>query len=256
MRGGTLRPVPPRLPDTFTFGLRMTSRFFIPLLAAVTAGSLNAQEPDKPQFEPQPLAGYQALWTRSMFTTHEVKPEATAVENADWAANLQLSGWSEVDGRLSVYLYRADTTQTFILQQDEPAEAGVMQLVEVENAETILDARVRVHLNGQEAWISQPNESAAPLAGAPAQQPAQQALAGLQAPTSVDSRAALLRPGVVLNAGATFDNSLVKAEPSASNAAASASAGSNEGSRSNAEVLMRLRERHEHLYRMFPRQGG
>ncbi len=228
----------------------MTSRFSIPFLAAVTAGSLNAQEPDKPQFEPQPLAGYQALWTRSMFTTHEVKSEVTAVENADWAANLQLSGWSEVDGRLSVYLYRTDTTQTFILQQDEPAEAGVMQLVEVENAETILDARVRVHLNGQEAWISQQNESEAPPEGAPAQQ---QAVAGLQAPTSVDSRAAMLRSGVVLNAGATFDNSLAKPEPSDSTAA---STSSNEGSRSNAEVLLRLRERHEHLYRMFPRQGG
>lgn len=253
MLGGTFRTVPPRLPDTFPFPLRMTSRFFIPLLAAVTAGSLNAQEPEKPHFEPQPLAGYQALWTRSMFTTHEVKPEVTAVENADWAANLQLSGWSEVDGRLTVYLYRADTTQTFILQQDEPAEAGVMQLVEVENAETILDARVRVQLNGQEAWISQQKEAEAPPAGAPAQQPAQQAVAGVQAPTSVDSRAAMLRSGVVLSAGATFDNSLTKPEQSGST---TASTSASEGSRSNAEVLLRLRERHEHLYRMFPRQGG
>lgn len=231
----------------------MTFRFSFPLLAAVTAGLLHAQEPEKSPVSFKPLADYQKLWTRSLFTTHEVKPELTTVENADWAANLQLSGWSEVDGRLSVYLFRSDTAQTFILQQNEPAEADVMQLVEVENAESILDARVRVHLNGQEAWISQQNESEAPPAGAPAQQ---QAVAGVQAPTSVDSRAAMLRPGVVLNAAATFDNSLAKPNQPASTSAASASASSIGESRSNAEVLMRLRERHEHLYRMFPRQGG
>lgn len=248
--------MPSRLPDTLPFPLRMNFRFSFPLLAAVTAASLHAQEPEKPPVSFKPLADYQKLWTRSLFTTHEVKPEVTAVENADWAANLQLSGWSEVDGRLSVYLFRTDTAQTFILQQNEPAEADVMQLVEVENAEGILGARVRVQLNGQEAWINQANESEEPPAAAPAQQLAQQANAGVQAPTTVDSRAAMLRPGVVLNAGATFDNSLAKPEKPASNSSASAPDSSTDQSRSNAEVLMRLRERHEHLYRMFPRQGG
>lgn len=239
----------------------MTHRLSASLLAAVTAGALHAQETEKPSFEPKPLAGYQALWTRSLFTTHEVKPVVPTVDNTGWAANLQLSGWSEVDGRLFVYLYRTDTTETFIVKQNEPAEAGVMQVVEMENAESILDARVRVHLNGQEAWIAQQTESAAPPPPTP-QQPAQQAVAGVQVPTSVDSRAALLRQGVVLDAGATFENSLEKpgspssAMPATATTAAVQTRNSEDESRSNAAVLLRLRERHEHLYRMFPRQGG
>lgn len=234
----------------------MTSRFAVSILAAVTAGALHAQEPDKTPFEPKPLANYQSLWTRSLFTTHEVKPESTPVENADWAANLQLSGWSEVDGKLCVYLYRTDTTQTFILQEDEPAQADVMRLLEIENVESIVDARARVNLNGQEAWISQQMEAEEPPAAAPPQQPAQQAVAGVQAPTSVDSRAALLRQGVVLNAETTFDNSLTKPDQSRAGGAAAQGMSSNEQKQSKATVLMRLRERHEHLYRMFPRQDG
>lgn len=206
---------------------------------------------------PQPeLAQFRKLWTSSMFTTHEVKVDAPTVQNADWAANLKFSGWSEVDGKLAVYLFRADTEQTFTLQQNEPAEAGVLQFVEMENAESLLDARVRVRLNGQEAWISQQQESEAPPAASQSPQSAQQPASGLQAPTSVDSRAAMLRPGVVLNAGATFDNSLSKPEQPASAAGTQETNSPDEESRSKAAVLTRLRERHEHLYRMFPRQGG
>ncbi|MBB5031556.1 hypothetical protein [Prosthecobacter vanneervenii] len=239
----------------------MFHRFSAPLFAALAAGALHAQETEQPSFEPKPLAGYQALWTRSLFTTHEVKPNVPTVENADWAANLQLSGWSEVDGQLYVYLYRTDTTQTFIVKQNEPAEAGVMQVVEMENAESIVDARVRVQLNGQGAWIAQQKESEVPQPpqSSPQQPAAQQAVAGVQAPTSVDSRAALLRPGVVLDAGATFENSLAKpgTTPSAMESTTAAQTRNSEDeSRSNAAVLLRLRERHEHLYRMFPRQGG
>jgi len=231
----------------------MTSRFPVALLAAVTVGTLQAQEPEKAPFEPKPPADYQALWTRSLFTTHELKPVVPAVENADWALNLQLSGWSEVDGQLLVYLYRTDTTQTFILKENEPAEAGVMKLVEVENAETILDARVRVNLNGQEAWITQQKESEAPQAAPP--QPAQ-AVAGLQAPTSVDSRAGLLREGVVFKPGTTFANSLNQPGQPVATAGSAQSVSANDANSSNAAVLMRLRERHEHLHRMFPRQSG
>lgn len=204
---------------------------------------------------PQPeLAQFRKLWTSSMFTTHEVKVDAPTVQNADWAANLKFSGWSEVDGKIAVYLFRADTEQTFTLQQNEPAEAGVLQFVAMENAESLLDARVRVRLNGQEAWISQQQESEAPPAAFQAPQPAEPPTAAVQAPTSVDSRAAMLRPGVVLNAGATFDNSLAKPEQPAATTENQEPTSPDEQNRSNAAVLMRLRERHEHLYRMFPRQ--
>ncbi|WP_395739842.1 hypothetical protein [Prosthecobacter sp.] len=240
----------------------MTHRLSASLLAVVTVGTLHAQETEtpSPSFEPKPLAGYQALWTRSLFTTHEVKPVVPTVENSDWAANLQLSGWSEVDGQMLIYLYRTDTTETFTVKQNEPSEARVMQVVEMENAESIQDARVRVHLNGQEAWIAQQKESEASPSPPPPtpQQPAQQAVAGVQVPTSVDSRAALLRPGVVLDAGATFENSLAKpgTPSSAMPAFGDQTRNATDESRSNAAVLLRLRERHEHLYRMFPRQDG
>lgn len=243
----------------------MPFRFFILLTSSLTAVSLSAEQPEASPVPFKPLAGYKSLWTRSLFTTHEVKTEVTAVEDAEWATNLQLSGWSEVDDRLSVYLYRTDTTQTFVLQQNEPAEAGVMQLVEIENAETIIDARVRVRLNGQEAWISQPKEEEAPPATPPSQRPAPTAIGGLQAPTTTDSRAALVREGVVLNAETTFESTLVKpggqgmqptAQPTAAGAAGAQATSGNAGPGTNAAVLMRLRERHEHLYRMFPRQDA
>jgi hypothetical protein len=191
-----------------------------------------------------------------MFTTHETKPEVTAVQNADWAANLQLAGWSELDGRISVYIYRTDTTETFVLKQNEPPEAGVMQFTEVENADSILNARVLVQLNGQQAWVSQQMDTGGPAAEAPTQQLAQQATGTVQAPTTVDSRAAHLRPGVILSASNTFENSLAKPGQSTTATDALEADGSNQASQSKAQVLMRLRERHEHLYRMFPRQGS
>jgi len=246
----------PRLPETFSFALCMTSRFSIPLLVTLTAGLLPAQEPEKSPVSFKPLNGYQPLWERSMFTTHETKSEVTVVENADWAANLQLAGWSELDGRLSVYIYRTDTDQTFILQQDEPAEAGVMQFIEVENADSLLEARVLVDLNGQQAWISQQTDSVEPPPETPIQQPAQQTAGGVQAPTTVDSRAANLRSGVILSASNTFESSLAKPGQPATATGASEADASNEASQSKAQVLMRLRERHEHLHRMFPRQGN
>lgn len=234
----------------------MISRFFIPLLAAFTVGLLPAQEPEPSPVSFKPLNGFQPLWNRSMFTTHETKPEVTAVANAEWAAHLQLAGWSEVDGQLSVYIYRSDTAQTFILKQNEPPEAGVMQFVEVENAESILDARVLVHLDGQQAWISQPLDNGGPPAEAPVQQLAQQASSAVQAPTTVDSRAAKLRSGVILSAGNTFENSLTTSEQSATAPGAVDEANPIEATQSKAQVLMRLRERHEHLHRMFPRRGS
>lgn len=235
----------------------MISRLSLSLLVALTAGLLPAKEPEQPPVSFKPLANYQPLWTSSLFTTHEVKVEAAPVENAEWAANLVFSGWSELDGQRTVYLYRTDTEQSFILQENEPPEAGVMQFIEVENADSLLEARVLVQLDGQEAWINQQTETDTPPAEATYPQPTQPnvtGVTGVQAPTSVDSRAALLKPGVILTADATFDNSLAKpGDPAASNAQLPDSA--QEVKRSNAEVLMRLRERHEHLYRMFPRPG-
>lgn len=235
-------------------------RPLICMLACLTTGlaetGLPAEEEQTVEPQQPQLSHFQKLWTRSVFTTQEMKVEVPTVENAEWAANLQFSGWAEVDGRLSIYLFRTDTQEAYTLQQDEPAEAGVMQFVALDQAETFFDARVRVRLNGQEAWISQQKETDAPAEPVPAQQPPQQILAAVQAPTTVDSRAAMLRPGVVLSADATFDNSLVKPGTPASAAVTQEPAIPDEDSRSNAAVLMRLRERHEHLYRMFPRQGG
>ena len=253
-RGSTFWNVLSRLPDALLSPLSMISRFSIFLLAALTAGLLPAKEPEKPPVSFKPLANYQPLWKNSLFTTHEVKVEAAPVENADWAVNLVFSGWSELNGQRTVYLFRTDTEQSFILQENEPPEAGVMQFIEVENEDSLLEARVLVQLDGQEAWINQQPETATPPAEATYPQPTQQTVTGVQAPTTVDSRAALLRPGVILSADATFDNSLAKPEePATGNLQQPGRP--QEASRSNAEVLMRLRERHEHLYRMFPRPG-
>lgn len=215
-----------------------------------SAGEPPSATPGQPQ-----LATFEKLWTSSMFTSQEMKVEVPEVTNAEWAANLQLSGWSEVDGQLSVYLFRSDTGQTFILQQGEPDQKEVMQFVAIENTETIIDARVRVRLNGQEAWISQQKEAAAPPQPITGSQPAQPATSGLQAPVTVDSRAALLRAGVVLTADTTFEDSLSQPEKSASSTP-DATSGATEAGKPRAEVLQRLRERHEHLYRMFPRPAG
>jgi len=238
----------------------MISRFSIPLLAAFTVGLLPAQEPEPSPVPFKPLNGFEPLWNRSMFTTHETKPEVAAVENADWAAHLQLAGWSELDGQISVYIYRSDTAQTFILQQNEPPEAGVMQFVEVENPESILDARVLVHLDGQQAWISQQLDNGGPPAEAPIQQLAQQtpqpATGTVQAPTTVDSRAAHLRSGLILSADNTFESSLDRPGQPAADLGDLEASNFNGANQSKAQVLMRLRERHEHLHRKFPRQGS
>lgn len=244
------------------FVLSMSRSYFsIPILAVLCTAAALAKEfarqepaaeiPDTVAASFKPLDHYQALWSRSLFTTHEVKVEASVVEDASWAATLQLSGWSEVDGQLSVYLFRSDTEQTFILNNGEPAQSGVMQLVAVENTETILDARVRVRLNGQEAWIRQVDESGAttpPVSGA-----AQSG--GVQVPTTVDSRASRLTSPVVLTNNTTFEGSL---SPSAdpANSAAQTPVARSDAQPASPEVIQRLRERHEHLYRMFPRPPG
>lgn len=116
-----------------------------------------------------------------------------------------------------------------------------MRLLEIENVESIVDARARVNLNGQEAWISQQMEAGEPPAAVSLQQPARQAVAGVQAPTSAGSRAALLREGVVLNAEAASDNSLAKPDQSPGGGATSQGMSSNEAKQSKATVLMRLR---------------
>ncbi len=233
----------------------MISRFSLSLLAALTTGLLPAKEPEKAPVTFKPLVNYQPLWTNSLFTTHEVKAEATPVENAEWAATLVFSGWSELEGQRTVYLSRTDTEESFILKQGEPPEAGVMQFVEIENEDSLLEARVLVQLNGQEAWIKQQTDADTAPTQPIAQDPSQQAVTAVEAPTTVDSRAALLRPGVILSADNTFDNSLTKPGQPAGVPGAQQAANPEEQSQSKAEVLMKLRERHEHLYRMFPRQG-
>lgn len=233
----------------------MISRFSLSLLATLTAGLLTAKEPEKTPVTFKPLANYQPLWTNSLFTTHEVKTEAAPVENAEWAATLVFSGWSELDGQRTVYLSRTDTQESFILKQNEPPEAGVMQFIEVENEDSLLEARVLVQLNGQEAWIKQQTDAEAAPTQVLSPETSQPVVTAVQAPTTVDSRAAMLRPGVILSADATFDNSLAKPGQPDSMTGAQPAGSPEEESQSKAEVLMRLRERHEHLYRMFPRQG-
>lgn len=245
----------PRLPDTLPLPLSMISRFSISLLAALTTGLLTAKEPEKPPVSFKPLTIYQPLWKNSLFTTHEVKVEAAPVENAEWAATLVFSGWSELDGQRTVYLSRTDTEESFILKQNEPPEAGVMQFIEVENENSLLEARVLVQLNGQEAWIKQQTDADAAPTQVLSPDPNQPAVTAVQAPTTVDSRAARLRPGVILSANATFDNSLTKPGQPDSMTGAQSEVSPEEASQSKAEVLMKLRERHEHLYRMFPRPG-
>lgn len=244
--------------------------FLLCLLTCITTcmAETGPESEEKASANPQPpqLSHFDRLWKSSMFTTHELKVEAPVVENAEWGANLELSGWSEVDGRLLIYLFRADTEQTFILHQDEPAEAGVLQFVALENPESIFDARARVRLNGQEAWIGQRAETGAPQVVSAQPQPqsaqdAQPVSAGFKAPTTVDSRAARLRSGIVLTANTTFEDSLdqspanIKAPstPAAQSeqqpAAAPVSAPT-----SNLSFIQQLRERNEHRYRTFPRQ--
>lgn len=230
--------------------------FFILILAVPCAADALAEEPEAKARETvtasfQPLDHYHALWSRSLFTTHEVKVEAPVVEDASWAAKLQLSGWSEVDGKLSVYLFRSDTEQTFILNKGESPEAGVMQIIAIENAESILTARVRVRLNGQEAWIRQADESGA--AAPPGSGTQQQG--GVRAPTSVDSRASRLTSPVVLTNTTTFEGSLSPARGE-NRPRAGAPAATGDALQPSPEVVRRLRERHDHLHRMFPRPPG
>lgn len=231
-----------------------------------------AAEEEEPSVMPsQPeLSQLEKLWTRSVFTSHQdTMPVAAPEVKADWAENLSLSGWVELNGRLSAYLVRKDNGEVILIENTAPGNPDDFQLLEIENAGLLLGMRARVRFHGKDAWVTQQAEAEPAIEPTPASvQPVQAPPAPdapIKAPTTVDSRAARLRPGIVLGAATTFNDSLVESAAQGSEQSPGMTAGTAQpGStpelppeqQSNINFIQRLRERHEHRYSSFPRPSG
>lgn len=189
------------------------------------------------------LHTYSRLWTRSLFTTHDnPAPPPAADVPPDQASDFELSGWTRLDDRLTVYLTQLDTGRTWTLQENEPEAPDTPQLLALSGEDTILDCRAQIRINGVTAWVSlNPAASAnpAPLEGAPEPAAARthQVQEDVQPPTSIDSRAARLNGPVLLDASATYESVLTPSQTPALNA------------------VERLRARREKLIRDFPRRS-
>lgn len=240
------------------------------VLVAFNAGLADTSTPDDEETTAQPvqpsLDQYESLWSRSMFTTHQTSmPVSATVQQAEWAQNLSFCGWSELNGTTCAYLMHKDTSEVVIITKDDAGGTGDYQLMQIENAHLMLGMRALVQFRGQQAWVSQVPETETESAPAPAQaagnsQPPQQ----LTAPTTTDSRAAHLRPGIILSASNTFQDSLQPAavatvSPVATTAATAVQPGSTQAPSgepmelNNQSFIQRLRERNEHRYSSFPR---
>ena len=186
------------------------------------------------------------LWTRSLFTSGVAPAPAPQPQlDTEWARPLSLLGWSEVEGVVTVYLYRADTEETFVLTKGALPEEGVLQAVEVENPGSLLEAKVRVRLNGQEALIAQFESASSPDESST--QPPKASDTTVQPPTTVDSRAQRLTEPVLFTEDNTFEKSL---QPARSGAAAKPDEAS-----PASEVIQELRDRNESLYDQYPRSS-
>lgn len=192
----------------------------------------------------RPLNSFAKLWDRSMFTTHapQVPPQPVADAHPDWAADFELSGWTRVDGRLTVFLTRLSSGSTLELQENETEAPDTPQLLALAGEDTILDGRVQLRINGVTAWVSlNPAASTNPAIqvrtpepAAVGNRPAQEAVVP---PTTIDSRAARLNGPVLLNANATYESVLTPEQDAAPSA------------------VERLRVRREKLIRDFPRRS-
>jgi hypothetical protein len=193
----------------------------------------------------QPLDSFAKLWDRSMFTTHATQPPPEPVAEAppDWAADFELSGWTRVDGRLTVFLTRLSSGSTLELQENETETPDTPQLLALDGEDTILDGRVQLSINGVTAWVSlNPAASTNPAIQVSAPEPT--AAAGTRPtqeavvpPTTIDSRAARLNGPVLLDANATYESIITPEQDSA-------------------PAVERLRVRREKLIRDFPRRSA
>jgi hypothetical protein len=153
-----------------------------------------------------------------VFTSHTFEPPKPAadLQAPAWAADFELSGWTRVDGTLTVYLTRRSNGATLMLQESDPETPDTPQLVALTGEDTIMDGKVQVRINGATAWIPlNPAASANPV---PDSSPAA-ALQGSgtaegteepQPPTTIDSRAARLKGPVLLDASATYESVLTQ----------------------------------------------
>ncbi|WP_395719699.1 hypothetical protein [Prosthecobacter sp.] len=190
------------------------------------------------------LDAYAGFWTRSLFTTHshEAPMPVASMESPGWAADFELSGWTRVDGALTVYLTRRSSGTTLTLQESEPETPDTPQLVTLAGEDTILDGKVQIRMNGASAWIALNTAASANVA--PVKKPLDAFRAPAQVqdgeeplpPTTIDSRAARLNGPVLLDASATYESILARPQEPAPTA------------------VERLRERREKLIRDFPRR--
>jgi hypothetical protein len=196
------------------------------------------------------LGAYSTLWNQSMFTKHDdLVPAPEPAENSlppGWASDFELSGWTRLDGKLTVYLTHLSSRQTLTLNEDEVGSPDQPRLICLSGEETILDGRARVSMNGETAWISL-NPGA--FSSAPFPDPSQgnkppaanvaETAEQVEAPTTIDSRAARLNGPVILDAAATYQTILTPAKKPVLS-----------------DEAQRLRERREKLIRDFPRNAN
>ena len=212
---------------------------------ATMAASATTVDQEATVVQPE-LESFTPLWTRSLFTSGVAPaPPPQPQMDTEWAKPLSFLGWSEVEGVVTVYLYRSDTEETFVLTKGAMPEEGVLQAVEVENPGSLLEARVRVRLNGQEALIAQFESASSPDESST--QPPKASDTTVQPPTTVDSRAQRLTEPVLFTEDNTFEKSL---QPARSGAAAKPDEAS-----PASEVIQELRDRNESLYDQYPRSS-
>ncbi len=192
------------------------------------------------------LGTYSPLWTKSLFTTHEqlAPMPADNLTPPGWATDFELSGWTRVDGQLTVYLTRRSNGQTIVLYENDLESPDTPRLIALNGEDTILDGKARVSMNGEMAWISlnqgvstHTHQPGNPDALKAAPDTSQDSKDVLEPPTTVDSRAARLNGPVLLDASATYESFLTPpAEPAPT-------------------AVERLRQRREKLIRDFPRRS-
>lgn len=163
------------------------------------------------------LETYAALWQQSLFKHSKDAPPPEPepdVAPPEWAADLELSGWTEDDDKMVVYLIHKPDQIPIALSNDDSATSsdsdGGYRLIQIANKDSYTDMKVLVSLNGKSAWIKQTDEDASVDSGVRSpSQPVAPATVPVAPIAAVTSRLSLTKTPVIL------DNSSVIPVPSA-----------------------------------------
>lgn len=122
------------------------------LLVMLLAGVAHAQEETRgPPVEFPKLAHFEALWTRSIFTTKDL-PSPDAPAGPNFADNLSLSGVYEIDGAVVAVLVDRVTSQVMEARIGSENEVGI-KIRKVTPGETVDKTRIQLQKGDQAGWV-------------------------------------------------------------------------------------------------------